>query len=58
MAKYKNGQFVKVQEMSGKFRVVKGNCTECALWHTKNCGRYFHPCLKLIETYSCIEKVK
>ena len=58
MVKYKNGQFVKVQNMPGKFRVVKGHCDECALWHTHNCGKYFHPCPRLIEVCSCIKKVE
>lgn len=58
MAKYKNGQFVKVQNISGKFRVVKGYCSECALRPTNNCGKYFHPCPMLIEIDNCIKKVK
>ncbi len=58
MAKYKNGQFVKVQNMPGKFRVAKGFCDECALGPTHNCGKYFHPCWQLIGIDSCIKKVK
>lgn len=59
MAKYKNGQFVKVQNKSGKFRVVKGNCVTCALRRVpSNCGKYFHPCTLLIPIDSCIKKVE
>lgn len=58
MAKYKNGQFIKVENLPGKFRVVKGNCDECALWPTKKCGSYFYRCVALIGIKSCIKKVE
>lgn len=54
MAKYKPGQFVKVQNKKGLYRVEKGFCENCALC-PNDC---IYDCVSNIGWYNMIVKVK
>lgn len=63
MVKYKPGQFVKVQNLKGLYRMKINNgrnlclpCLFCDLHH-KNCG-YVIDCFKSIGSDGYLEKVK
>lgn len=54
MAKYKPGQFIKIQNEKGLYRVKKGSCLDCAL-HNRRCIDY---CVFKIGWGNIITKVK